>query len=825
MRSVKFVLSALALMIFADGSAVAQESNVLDEVFVQATRRVTNLQTTPIAVSVVDARTIDTMAPRDIGDLSVLIPNFSAARVTSFANAASFAMRGVGMNNIIVYFEPPVSVLVDDFVITSVQTQLLDTFDIEQVEVLRGPQGTLFGKNTTGGAINVRTKRPVHNEMEAEARAGYGSYGSNWIKGMVNIPLVQDKLALRVVGSYEASDGYVRNGSAYGPITGFAPNKHQGVSGTGGGERTGGLDVFSGRAKMLWTPNDNFEALFQVEIIRDNTDFEATVNETPTGAGFIFDLIGLGATPGNNPLQVGGTTNRSDLLIGLPGLDVDIDGYYLNMAWDVGVGTITSVSGYRKQKSRLSGSETGNSGVIADDGEILSPFDINRADNRETLQQEFRFASDLEGPVNFVAGAFYQEEDIDFCVAQVLGFLDLLGAPTSGFSLFGADYGTFNQNTYILCNAQEAKSTALFTEGTWDLSDKLTFTGGFRYTWEKKTFFARQQVFLQELGGVSDPSVTAADFTDPMEASVYNYPFGVVQNDDKISEATWRFSMGYQLADNVYTYATYSRGFKSGGYNDQIGNAGAFGSDLAAFQVATSPTKPETADSYEIGTKIDTAGGRVRINLTAFLVEYKDLQRQINIPLIVNGVSQQITQFFNAAQATSKGIELEATALLTDQLTVRAIVGYQDCSNKEFIAPGAGYDLTLADCERAPEWQWTLGATYEANISDSIRMVFDTNLSYTAKNLYTQSITSQSFNTYLDSRTLLNASLTFSDHDDKYFVRLIGKNLTDTSYKVASQVVAGLWTFANYGPPLFIGVEIGVKWGADGGNSQVVQAY
>lgn len=435
-------------------------------------------------------------------------PNFSAARVTSFANAASFALRGVGQNNIIVYFEAPVSVLVDDFVMMSVQTQLFDTFDIEQVEVLRGPRGTLFGKNTTGGAINVRTKRPDLNENSGAFEGGYGSYGSYWLKGAADIPLISDQLALRIVGSYEASDGYVRNGAAYGPITGFAPNKFNGLVGTGPGERTGGLDVFSTRVKLLWEPTKKFSALLQFEIVRDDTDFEATVNETPTGVGAVFDLLGLGATSGDDPLDVGGTTNRGDTLIELPGAIVDIDGVYLNMDLEVGSGTFTSILGYRSQKSRLAGSETGNTVTTASDGEVLSPFDINRADDRETTQAEVRFASALDGPFNFIAGAFYQKEDIDFCVAQTLGFLDLLGAPTSLFSYFGVDYGTFNENSYILCSAQESDSTALFTEGAYEFSDRFTLTAGFRYTWETKTFLARQQTLSQELGGFSDPSLT-----------------------------------------------------------------------------------------------------------------------------------------------------------------------------------------------------------------------------------------------------------------------------------------------------------------------------
>ena len=167
--------------------AAADTAGRLEEITVTATRRETNLQTTPISISVIDSARLEYTGPRDIGDLSIFTPNFSAARGTSFANAASFALRGVGQNNIIVYFESPVSVLVDDFVMMSVQTQLLDTFDIKQLEVLRGPQGTLFGKNTTGGAISVITKRPDLSEMGGAFEGGYGSYGSYWLKGAADI--------------------------------------------------------------------------------------------------------------------------------------------------------------------------------------------------------------------------------------------------------------------------------------------------------------------------------------------------------------------------------------------------------------------------------------------------------------------------------------------------------------------------------------------------------------------------------------------------------------------------------------------------------------
>ena len=158
-------LPTAALAAEADPAAAPQSAQTgndedrLNDIVVTATRRDSNLQSTPIAVSAVDSRLIRQASPRDRGDLAAFVPNFSANTITNF-NAASFAMRGVGQTSIIVYFEPPVAVLVDDFVVPSVQTQLLDVFDVSQVEVLRGPQGTLFGKNTTGGAVTVRTKRP-----------------------------------------------------------------------------------------------------------------------------------------------------------------------------------------------------------------------------------------------------------------------------------------------------------------------------------------------------------------------------------------------------------------------------------------------------------------------------------------------------------------------------------------------------------------------------------------------------------------------------------------------------------------------------------------
>lgn len=817
MTSRGFLLASVAVVAGCSGatSALAQNQNEigdqadtggLAEIVVTATRRDSDLQTTPVAVSAIDQSLIAQSTPRDIGDLSVFVPNFSAATITGF-NAASFSIRGVGQNSIIVYFEPPVAVLVDDFVMPSVQTQLLDTFDVEQVEVLRGPQGTLFGKNTTGGAVTVRTIRPELGYLGVEGRVFAGEFGTFEMQGAANVP-IGDNLALRFVLGHEESDGYYENGACYGPVVSFVASEFAGAEGCGDGSSLGGTDVWAARVKLLWEPTDSLSALLQYEYIRDRSDSIPTVNETPASAAFLFDTLGVGAaTASSDPLENAGISNREDVLLHMAsGQEIDVDGVYLNVDFETDFGTFTSVTGYRNQESRLPNTYTGQA-PVAPDGEVLSLFDANRSDDRETWQQELRFASDLGGPFDFVAGAFHQNDETSFCVSQILGFLDLASGPLP--------FGTWNQTPYVLCNAQDAQSTAVFLEGTYQITPEITFTAGGRYTWEDKTWYGRQQVFIAQLDGGFDPSISVSEALD---ANVFDYPAGVIAVDANASEPTWRASLGWQASDNIYAYATYSRGFKGGGFNDQIGGFHPFVNpdgtdDLDAFAEASQATDPERADSFEIGIKTETLDRRLRFNLTGFYVDYSNLQKQIVVPIEVGGQQNQVTRFFNAAEATVKGLEIEAVAVPIDGLTLRGVVGYQDGEYGEYVTPiPAGYDLSTAPLDRLPEWQWTLDANYQLPLGDHVLM-FNGNMSYVGRNLFTQSITDPSENTYLNARTLINASITLSEADDSYFVRVVGRNLTDKRYRTASQVVGGLWANSQYGAPRFFGVEFGVRLG------------
>lgn len=785
-------------------AAEAVDQGGLGEIIVTATRRSSNLQTTPVAVSAIDSTLIQTAAPRNIGDLAAFVPNFSAATITGF-NAASFAIRGVGQTSIIVYFEPPVAVLVDDFVVSSVQTQLLDAFDVDQVEVLRGPQGTLFGRNTTGGAVTVRTKRPVLNELGLDAQFQYGSFNTRRAQASVNVPIIDDVLALRIVGGHENSDGFYRNGASFGPVTGFVPNKFQGASGSLDNRRLGGVDVSQFRAKLLFEPSDKISALFQYEFLRDRSDSVPSVNENDTFTGpgaFLTDLLGtVGPNPNSSdPLNNAAITNRLDALIKMPlGQRIDVDGFYLNVDFDLGFGTLTSVSGYRNQRSRLPNSYPG-AVAIADDGQPLSIFDATRDDNRKTYQQELRLATDFEGPFNMVAGGFFQRETIDFCVAQVLGFLDLTSGPLP--------FGNWNDTPYILCNAQNSKSYAAFAEGTYKISQDLTLTAGIRHSWDDKTWFGRQQAFIPTLNGGFDPSI---QIENALDASVFNFPTGVIQVEARDRAFTYRASLGWQAAENIFAYATYARGYKGGGFNDQIGGFAAFGGDVNAFREAARATRPEFADSYEAGFKSQFFDNRLRFNLTGFHVKYSDLQKQLNVPITVNGAANQVTVFVNAASATVNGAELETSAVLFEGFTARGVVGFLDGKYDTYTAPGAGYNLADAPLDRAPKWQWTIDGTYQRDLGTTHKVLLNANLAHVGRNLNTQAIDTPLGNTFLNARTLLSASLTISEMQDKYFVRVIGRNLTDQRFRTASQNVAGLWLNSQFGAPRFVGVEVGFK--------------
>ena len=796
------VIGLSPTLAFIPLTASAQGGPQLEEVMVTATRRTeTDIQTTPISVSALTSRDIEELVPRDLGDIATQVPNFIAGKQPGF-KAAAFAMRGVGATSIIVYNDPQVGVVVDDFVLPSVQTQNIEMFDIEQIEVLRGPQGTTFGKNTTGGVVNIKTKRPRLDETTVEFQGKIEEYDR--YEGRFALNYGTETMAFRAAGLYQKSDGFYENGAEYGPVTPFDPaSPYIGATGKGDGDNVGGDDSFSARLKGLWQPNENFTALAQYEIIRDDGDSPPSVNTTDPDGPLVFNALGLTSDSGD-AIDNAAVTNRDDLLLHMSdGHQIDIDGYYLNMDWTVGDYTLSSVTGYREQDSELPNTYTGEVGPN-------SLFDANRQDERTTFQQEIRIASDFTGPFNFVAGGFYQDDDTTFCVNQVLGFLDLFGL---GSDLFG-DPTWWDNNPQVLCNEQQAESWAVFTDFTYDFAERWSFGGGVRWTNEEKEWTGRNQVFYQSLAGGFDPNLTWEDFNEPLDAAKFGlYSDGVVKDDESWDEPTWRATVSYDISDDMFSYFTYSRGFKSGGYNDQTGTTG-----LGISPEAAAPTDPEKADSFEIGLKSDLWDNRLRLNLSAFYVEYSDAQRDL-VTTFENefGATFQETRFFNAADMNASGFEGEFTAAVTDNLTLRGNVGYLDTEYDEFTADTDfdgvdDVDLSDADVNRAPEWQWNLDAIYDHSLFGG-QMRWVANANYIDEAIFTYSVLGPNYDGITDDRTLFNASVTWTENEGSYFVRLYGKNLSDEEYKVGELPVADLWSFAYYGEPRVFGLEAGMFFG------------
>ena len=798
-NSVSFFTKARNLLVITAGlfacvpTFVFAEA-VLEEVLVTATRRgETDLQTTPVTVSVVSGEDFGKLFAQDIGEIAAFVPNFSAATVTGF-NAASFAMRGAAETDIIVYFDPKVGVILDDFVIPHVQTQLLEPFDIESVEVLRGPQGTLFGKNTTAGAVVVRTKRPELEERSLEASVQYGNFDDLKTKFALNVP-VNDTLAIRFAGIYQNSDGYYKNGKVDNPVDafGFAFGDALAAAGTtvaGDGSNQGGKDVFSGRLKVLWEPNENLSILGQYEMIRDSSEPVPVVNTTPAAAGQLATLFGFPGVTTGDPLDQAGIHTSS--IVGLNGDQrVDVDGGYLNVEWDLGSHTFYGVAGYRYQESRLPNEYLGTA--------YESFFSATRDDDRETLQIEGRIASNDGEQLNYVVGAFYQENDAEFCVLQQLGLTEFFGSGVAGV--------LDNSNPLILCNAQDASSWAVFGDVTYDINEKLQIGGGLRWTDEEKDYIAQQGIPIAALG------VTPATLTAPLDLLDFNaFPGGVQQSDsDSWGELTWRATASYQFSEKLFGYFTASKGFKSGGYNDQAGSGGFGFFPVDSYQ-------PEFATNFEIGFKADLMDDRLRLNVTYFHVDYDDFQRSTVVQ--VPNTAFQETRTFNAASVSAQGIEAEGTFQISENLVLRANIGWLDTEYDEFLLDRdndpttAPTDLSGRPVVRSPEITAGVDLTYyQALQNDWGNMRYNFNFNYEDENTYYYNDDlGEQFDTVLEERTIVNLSATWTDSSERYHVSAFGKNLTDDRYQTAAQAVGTLWTFSNYGPPRTYGIEVGAKF-------------
>ena len=827
------LLSLLAVtpLAWSQQTTDRMHSGGIEEITVTGTKREVSSQDVPIAVSALNEQALRKSPFNDVRALGAMAPGLVLSNPAGF-NATGGGMRGTGTNIIIVTQDAPVSFLVDEFVLSHVTSQFVDLFDIEQVEIYRGPQGTLFGKNTTGGVIAIGSKRPVLGEYSLDAEFGYGLYDSgaatNTLKAAVNLPL-NENMALRVAAIADSSDGFYQNDKRTATFpdqvplwrllgvpqgTPLPPEIDTTTSGTG--SDLGGKDVLAAKAKLLFEPNDSYSAYLIAELVRDRSDSPPGVNESSA-----TDLLTLLGFPG---IRLAGQsdvfrtllTGNDNIEMGL-GHQIDARGVYLTQEFALNRGTVKAITGYREEQQRLPSTYTGEA--------FLTLFDSARNTERYTFQQEIRYVSDFDSPFNFVTGANYFHDNFNFRAFFSVGLTSLIPPARNPVR----QDGRVNLDTRALFDyqfqgtSQSRDELAVYWDGFYSFTDQWRLTLGLRYSQDEKEFLrfvdgggpctarteARDRIVLADgscrdsrshyisRAGVMPRSFNGRDIPLPLTA------FGtIVKERNEWDELTYRVVLDYTLDSGNLLYGSYATGFLSGGFSETCAT------------VSRCSYNPETNSNIEFGYKSDLLDGSLRFNAAAFYTKYENLQRAVVATYTAaDNTAQQETVTVNTGTSELYGIDVDTIWLASDKLRVTAAVNWLDHEYTSGILPdlrGTNRPVPLKPFKVpfSPEFKANLGLDYDWSLAGGGYLKLSGLLSYQSE---AETDVFNGPNTQMEARTLVNLSATWFDASDRWSLTFYVANATDEQHRIAALPVAGLWNFTNYGAPRTYGMRIEMR--------------
>jgi iron complex outermembrane receptor protein len=631
--SIRQVSSAgFAILLAVSPAALAQDGGgaVLDEITVTAERREQSLQDVPVSVTAFSGDLVKEGGITRLEDVALQTPNF---KMTSFNTAESqLYMRGIGSTQDGPSSDPSVAVFIDDVYIGRPAGASTDLYDLARIEVLRGPQGTLYGRNAAGGAVNIFTKKPQH-EFEAKTGLTVGDYGLVNLRAYVN-GSISDTVAGKFTANIRQRDGYAKNVTT--------------------GQDLEDDDTKSVRGQLLITPSDKIEVLLgfdytDIDTSGDNrflTNFDVPPISPPA---FIAPQQAEIATFGNNPRRSShDEIQRSNKTL---------SGLMARVEADLGWATLTSVTAYRKTESSwwqalvplLSDQDGGQGTFEVDDG----------ADQKgDQTSQEFRLAGDTEN-FNWVAGLYYFEEDISISER----FITYWG-PNTPLAVWGTGDVSFNMDG-------ETSSFAAFGQFTWDMTDTLALTLGARYTDDDKK---------QTSEAVANGPIGGAVWGIPLGPG--GSPYAPVSGSKSWDKVTPRASLDWNVSDDHMVYFTYSEGYKSGAFSSHTGSP----------LIAVTPLLPESSTNYEVGAKTQWLEDRLRFNIAYFDLEYVDLQTWslINFVLVADNAAAEASGVeVDFAAAITENFTLSGNiATLDHKFTGGANVG-----NKLTRAPETSWSL------------------------------------------------------------------------------------------------------------------------------------
>ena len=486
---------------------LAQSDLALEEVIVTATRRDESLQDIAVSVSAIDAE-LDQATVRRLDDLQTFSPNLYIRRSPGIASGASITIRGIGTQDSDKSLDPAIGVMMDGVFLGTSSGVLMQNFDVQRIEVLRGPQGTLFGKNTTGGLINI-IRGDVTMEWGGDFIVTLDEHGREDVKGVVNVPIVEDKLGVKLFGAQIKSDGFVYNTTLE--------------------EDVGGDDVQNYGFAAKWQPTDNFDIKLHYEKTKDESDQGAYVNQnTFTDNTCLFFNSCVGNTTDNENQNSSNTRNYSDN---------EYDTTILTANYDFGNMVLTYIGAQRDMDEQ---------NMQSFDASPADFLDMNYFNEWDQESHELRLTSNFDGPINFVAGLYSFE--VDYTQYWDVYHLHWTYNASLGFPLFPDVTAPTSAKTQG--QRQQTDSAAAFISADWAINDRWTLTLGGRYTEEEKDFSGDNgSIGYNPAAGEPRPTGHAT-----------------WEKTAKWTEFTPSGSLRFQVNDDLMLWASYAEGFKSGGF-------------------------------------------------------------------------------------------------------------------------------------------------------------------------------------------------------------------------------------------------------------------
>jgi iron complex outermembrane receptor protein len=766
----RFLLKPLAASILLSaaipgGVALAQQTDgaaaMLEEVIITARRREESLQDTPIAVSAYTAESLRYRNAARLDDISRFVPNLTLENNPSFggaSNSAAIYIRGVGQKEFLPTTEPGVGLYVDGVYIARSVGAILDLVNIERLEVLRGPQGTLFGRNTIGGAISITTVKPQPGEgFSGDLGVVFGNDDLINIKGAVHIPM-GDTVAARLSLASLQQDGYV--------------------------ERTDGTDLgdddtLTGRFALTWQPSDRLSMDFSLDATRDRENGPA-MELIAIDFTDLSQLTGLVALP-PPPMAFIHNISTAAAGPGQPCAATDVDGNGVTFNPDVPNCYDNRFVGGENQGTAEAKSETDVLGLSATiDYEMSDSLALKSITAWRDLDSEF--ARDGDHSPHRISQFHDTLEQEQFTQEfQLLGTYDRLQWIVGAY-YFNEDGDNVNTLDFTVSNFRSGGSfdneaLALFAQATYDITDNWHMTRGGRYTEETKKFHPDQIIYQNYYPDVPPGTPLSALSAPFLQAGSRVLPD--LEKEIEIDEFTPLANLSWDINDNNMVYLTYSEGFKSGGFTQRVFPpiVVPFTAPPGTADIDLIPTfDPEFVEVWELGAKSTMLDGLLRLNGAIFQTDYDDMQVQV-----FNSVAP-VTQ--NIGTATIKGAELELQAAPGSGWLVDASASYLDAEYDDIDTANTliGKDNAF---ERVPEWAASLGVSKEFSLNSAGLLTVRGEWSY-RDDTYNDAYNTETLKT--DSYSLWNASARWNNNDGDWSVILSGLNLTDEEF-----LVTGVW--------------------------------